>query len=130
MCIRVDSPVLVPLNKKGLGIGYKIVEESYGRLRAPFYGSVYNRGKWAERDPVFRSFDSSANHGFHIYINQEDAEKTLKRLNNPSYQIWKVYFKNVLYTGYAVNIVSGVADFPCVVTQHILLKKRITEKKK
>lgn len=143
MCIKVDPAVQVTLNKRQLGIGYKIVERHKNRsefpkkttLQAPLIYFPYQQGKWMQCAPEFRGTDPIENHGFHIYLNKSDAEKTAQNLTCgiaweegmlfDKYEIWQVYFKNIRHTGFAVRVTRNIEPVPCVVAEYMLLRKRL-----
>ena len=126
MCIQIDRLVHVPLNKKGLGIGYKIVlNDDKKGLYSPFRSFRYKINRWQTCDSCFSGHDSTENHGFHIYLYLTDAIKTAEATTWENLRIYKVYFKNVNTIGKAVGVCLGLEPLPCVVVKDMLIRKKV-----
>lgn len=122
---------------KDYGIGYKAYKtkiingkrELYGPLTKHYQNQKISKNKWllsSKIGSIYSDDDKSYNPGFHIFLNQQDAENYYSYKNNVV--IVRVKFKDVV--GFGTNGTSaGILSTagPCIIARKMLVEKVVKD---
>ena len=115
MCLGQLAKFDIPLDKKGVGVGWKIFKKRWrdGKLVGEFYNStVLLKNRWLDeqdfrmgafKNKNYKRIESRYPFGWHIFLKRKDAKEWGGIEGDSSRIILKVKFRRVVATGYQGN---------------------------